>query len=214
MPVKAEVLEQLGESALILPDLINRGLAANDRIKYLLTLLQSARDHAEHPGRLAPSLHAEREASGVDDASFDAVIAGSVRDADLGLSIPQASHLHTLIVDDIRRMLEPLEAASTSEAGEPGLYQTLSQRFDRLLGSLPSPEADRVTPAYVDALTRVTRNEGDGVHMLLMDLHRELNRLQTSIASESVDGAHVYGMLTQTGRSWPPSWPASTQLRP
>ena len=192
--MKGEVLEQLGESALILPDLINRGLAANDRIKYFLTLLQSARDHAEHPERAAPSLQAEREASRVDDVSFDAVIAGSSRDGEQRLHIPGATRLHTLIADDIRRMLEPLKAGwgSAPDAGEPGPYQTLSQRFDRLLDSLSPPEADRVSPAYVDALTRATREAGDGVHALLMDLHRELNRLQARIASESVDGAQVY----------------------
>jgi hypothetical protein len=39
---KLEVIEQLGETGLLLPELINRGLAANDRLKYYLTLLQAA----------------------------------------------------------------------------------------------------------------------------------------------------------------------------
>jgi hypothetical protein len=32
------------------------------------------------------------------------------------------------------------------------------------------------------------------MHLLLMDLHRELNRLQISLAEESLDGARVYGI--------------------
>ena len=194
MPAKTEVLEELGESALILPALINRGLAANDRIKYFLTLLQSARDHAEHPDRASPSLQTEREASGVDDVAFDTVVAGSTRDGEQRLHIPHASRIHTLIVDDIRQMLEPLKAASMPEADQPDQSDTWSQRLDRLLAVMSPPETDHVPVGYVDALSRTDREAGDGVHLLLMDLHRELNRLQARIASESVDGAQAYGI--------------------
>ena len=145
MPAKAEVLEQLGEVALILPALINRGLAANDRIKYFLTLLQSARDHAEHPDRASPSLQTEREASGVDDVTFDEVVAGSTRDGEQRLRIPHASRIHTLIVDDIRQMLAPLKATSVPGAGEPDQSEPWSQRLDRLLGVMSPPETDHVT---------------------------------------------------------------------
>ena len=116
MPAKAEVLEQLGEAALILPDLISRSLASNDRIKYLLALLQTAREHAEHPERAVPSLQTEREASGVDEVSLDAVVAGSSREGEEWLHIPHARHIHTLIVDDMRQMLQPLRAASARES--------------------------------------------------------------------------------------------------
>ena len=167
-------------------------MAANDRIKYFLTLLQSARDHAEHPDRAAPSLQTEREASGVDDVTFDEVVAGSTRDGEQRLHIPHASRIHTLIVDDIRQMLAPLKATSAPEAGEPDQSEPWSQRLDRLLGVMSPPETDHVPAGYVDALTRADREAGDGVHVLLMDLHRELNRLQARIASESVDGAFAY----------------------
>jgi hypothetical protein len=36
MPAKTAILEELGERALLLPRLIERGLAANDRAKFFL----------------------------------------------------------------------------------------------------------------------------------------------------------------------------------
>ena len=41
MPTKVAIIEQIGEKGLLLPELVNRGLAANDRLKYYLTLLQN-----------------------------------------------------------------------------------------------------------------------------------------------------------------------------
>ena len=64
MPAKIDILENLGETALLLPQLINQALTANDRVKYWLTLFQSARDHADHPTMDVPSLQREREAAG------------------------------------------------------------------------------------------------------------------------------------------------------
>jgi pyruvate, orthophosphate dikinase len=194
MTAKTDVLEQLGETALILPDLLNQALAANDRIKYCLTLLQSAREHADHPDRAAPSLQAEREASGVDDLSLDAVAAGSTLERDHQLHIPHATRVHALIVDNLRQMLKPLAAISAGDTREPVRDDRWHRRLEQLLTSLPALEADRVPGDYVEILTRADRKAGDSLHLLLMDLHRELNRLQVDIAEESVDGATVYGI--------------------
>jgi hypothetical protein len=119
MSAKSDVLEQLGDTALILPELINRALAANDRVKYYLTLLQSARDHAAHANAAPLSLRVEREASGVDDASLDAVVAGSTREDEHRLRIPHAGMIHERIVDGIRQMLEPFNSALGVTGGAP-----------------------------------------------------------------------------------------------
>ena len=42
MPAKTDILENLGETALLLPRLINQALTANDRVKYLVDPVQSA----------------------------------------------------------------------------------------------------------------------------------------------------------------------------
>ena len=47
--MKSEIIEQLGQSDLLLPALVAEGLAANDRVKIRLSLLQAAARHARDP---------------------------------------------------------------------------------------------------------------------------------------------------------------------
>jgi hypothetical protein len=49
---------------LFLPELINRGLMARDKLKYYVSLLQAAHVYAQSPHHPAPTLRGEREASG------------------------------------------------------------------------------------------------------------------------------------------------------
>jgi uncharacterized protein Yka (UPF0111/DUF47 family) len=188
MPSKISILDDLGETALLLPQLISRALAANDRIKYVLTLFQHARDHAIHPNQTASSLHLERKASGVEDASLDTVVSSSVLEAGDLLRMPQSARLHAGLLDDIQAMLAPLKAAASSE------YDGYRHRLDRLMAVAPSLETDRLPVAYVDAITQGRRGQEDSLHLLVMDVHRELNRLQQSISNETVDGASVYSI--------------------
>jgi uncharacterized protein Yka (UPF0111/DUF47 family) len=191
MPVKTDVLNQLGETELVLPDLVNRALVANDQVKYYLTLLQAARDRAVHPDLAASSLRAEREASGVDDASLDTVVADSVRDGDQ-LHVPRSSVIHARIVTGIRQMLEPITIAALADETSP--HDAWNRRLEGILRGLAPPEGDRIPAAYVDIVSRANRDAGDSLHLLVMDLHRELNRLQAGMTMESLDGAKVYGL--------------------
>lgn len=63
---------------MLLPDLVSPALSANDRVKYLLTLLQSARAAADGDANV-PDLHEDRVASGVSDLALDRVVAGDKR---------------------------------------------------------------------------------------------------------------------------------------
>lgn len=190
MTTKAGVIEQLGEDALLLPDALNAGLAANDRLKFLLTLLQAAKGHAQHPERPCSTLRLEREASGVGDASFDEVISAShLAGPDL-LVVPSAGRLRRMLFDDLAAMLRPLRVAQ----GESGALTLLySGRLRALSTRLASWSDDALPIGDVDVLTRPADDE-DTVHQLVMDLHRELNHLQASIARESIDGAKAYGL--------------------
>ena len=49
MTSKAEIVERLGERAVLLPSLIGDALTANDLIKLRLSLLQEAALHAQAP---------------------------------------------------------------------------------------------------------------------------------------------------------------------
>ena len=85
---KGEVLEELGHADLVLPALVGRGLEANDRAKYFLSLLQAARAHADRPDRADSALREERLGAGVTDASLDRVVPGTVRLRDTGPALP------------------------------------------------------------------------------------------------------------------------------
>jgi hypothetical protein len=174
--------------------LINQALTANDRAKYLLTLFQSARDHADHPQNDIPSLQREREAAGVDDASLDSVVTASHREDNDIVVVPQAAQIHAGVLDGLREMLEPLKVAATSDTTAMPTYEAYQQRLDRLVASAPSFDHDRVPREYIDAITHGRHDEDDGLHVLVMDLHQSLNRLHRSVASETIDGANVYGI--------------------
>ncbi len=47
--MKSQIIEELGESDVLLPSLIAEGLRANDRIKVRLSVLQAAGRHARAP---------------------------------------------------------------------------------------------------------------------------------------------------------------------
>jgi hypothetical protein len=47
MAYKSQIVTDLGVYELLIPRLINDALLANDRVKYFLSLLQVAKEHAE-----------------------------------------------------------------------------------------------------------------------------------------------------------------------
>src|SRR3974377_2251013 len=77
MTTKTEVVERLGEKAVLLPSLIGDALAANDRIKLRLSLLQEAAARARTPDREPRSFRAERQAAHLDAPDFDSLVAGA-----------------------------------------------------------------------------------------------------------------------------------------
>jgi len=56
MVAKSEIIDELGQSDLLLPERIAASLTANDRAKYYFALIQMARENAERPIVPAPDL--------------------------------------------------------------------------------------------------------------------------------------------------------------
>lgn len=185
MASKSRIIDILGERTLLLPEKVNRGLAANDRVKYLFTLLQCAKRRADDPDALLSELRTERQAAGVSDEYLDGVVAGSCRNADGSYVVPQASRLHELIEQSIDEMLEPVLLTGEGAAA--------AERFEKLRGG-NRPVGDRVPPVYFSATTHAQPEHGDSLHLLVMDLHKRLNALQVTLARESIDGALVYAI--------------------
>jgi hypothetical protein len=77
MPAKTQIVEFLGDKALVLPSLLDAAIIGNERAKYVLSLLQMAASYAEHPQEEGtPSLRSDREACGIADARFDRSVRG------------------------------------------------------------------------------------------------------------------------------------------
>ncbi|WP_374545210.1 hypothetical protein [Rhodoblastus sp.] len=188
MVVKTEIVESLGEGAVLLPALIASALAANDRLKIRLTLLQEASAHAADPGRPALPLESERRAVGLDEPAFDAVVSGA-RPLDRETFVaPGAGLLAVGLAEDLKAMAAPIAAAGGADAPK------FKARLDARLAALPRFEGDRVGYSQVAALGSAQREAGDSAHLLVMDLHRAINRLAAETAVEQVDGAHCAGL--------------------
>jgi hypothetical protein len=192
---KARMIGELGEQELLLPALVNEALAANDRAKYLMTLLQVARERADHPDREATDLKQERLASGVADGELDRVVEGSRKEDPNAYSIPGARRIHEKLVGDVRRMMVPLRAEDgpVPHNGEQRVA-AYEERVRLLLSQASPPEEDQIAGDYIDRLTSGQRDAGDSLHLVVMDLHKELNRLQQRLATQTIDGAQVYGV--------------------
>ncbi|MCU0632287.1 MAG: hypothetical protein MUC66_04845 [Methanolinea sp.] len=186
MPVKKEIIEELGEEGLILPALVNSALAANDRIKYYFTLLQTAQARAENPHADFSSLRVERESAGIENPLYDRVVAESevLRE---GIShIPHASRILEEIKNSLMEMATPLLSRDNADA------VALEERLRLLEKGIPPGEGDIVEKKVIEAITSAHQGDGDTIHILVMDMHRALNQLQGELASESIDGAMTY----------------------
>jgi hypothetical protein len=187
MITKQRIVAAIGEATLSLPALVEAALAANDRLKYRLTLLQFARRHADAPGGEPPRLVAERVQAGIADASLDDLPGCCSRRDDGAYRLPGLHAVLGAIDADLRAMLAPLQAAAADGA------DAFAERAGRLLAPLADHD-DEFTPAELRAWTHGERGRDDGVHVLVMDLHRALTALQASIATEIVDGASTYAL--------------------
>jgi uncharacterized protein Yka (UPF0111/DUF47 family) len=183
---KAKIVKSLGESKLALPGLVNEALAANDRAKYLFTLLQSAKGHADNPAAERSSLVAERAQAGIEDESLDAVVAQSAKVKRGGYRIPGAARIVQAAFGDVEHMLEPLVAERDAEAA------SFVARLEQLALKKPIGTDDVLPERAIETIVSGRRENGDSLHLLVMDMHKALNRLQVRISSEVIDGASVY----------------------
>jgi len=192
--MKAGILEQIGQRSLLLPELINQGLAAHDRLKYYLTLLQTAYRHAGAHGAQVPDLRNEREAAGVFDQSLDYVVGNSRMVSPAVVHIPGAAAILERIFADARQMLSPLETSAAMHGELTERAAIYTRRLNEQIARAPSATDDQITSHVLETFTRLTSNGHDTINQIVMDLHWELNRLQASINVETLDGAHVYGL--------------------
>ena len=184
MSSKGQILERLGEHAVLLPELIGAGLAANDRAKLRLTMLQEALAHAQNPAAPLRDLATELRKAGLDDARFDSAVPGAQAVGTGRFAIPGSRLLIAGLFDDLETMRTPLAALPAG--------QEFAARLGALRQAAPRAGDDIVAASEISALSKARRGNGDSVHLLIMDLHKALNRLAAESAVETIAGARVY----------------------
>jgi uncharacterized protein Yka (UPF0111/DUF47 family) len=208
---KAQIIRELGMKELLLPKLISDALEANDRVKYFFSLLQSAKYHADKSQMEFLNLRREREECGISEISFDSVVESSTVKADLQNSyyIPNVKRIVDDIVQNINQIILPLQTFSditiqrekhdssiltNSKVDQVVDYDNLHDRFKNLLARMPKIEGDVISDTIIDLIVSGEPKNGDSFHLIVMGVHKELNKLQFLIYQESIDGARVYGI--------------------
>lgn len=192
MPLKDKILITLGENTIILPEAVNSGLVANDKIKYFLTLLQSAKIKAATNQPFKTNLRIERENAGINNVIYDNVIEESFEIKENTFYIPGLVNILKEIFVCIEEMIKPLYFIKKEEK-----YESYNNRLKKLIDSIEVVEKNTISINSIEILTSGQREKGDSIHLLVMDLHQELNNLLASLSLESIDGAKVFGLHSE-----------------
>jgi uncharacterized protein Yka (UPF0111/DUF47 family) len=186
--MKSEIIQELGQTDLVLPARVNNGLAANDRVKAWLSVLQAAACRARQPGGADFNLVGECRAAGIDAAAMEVLVNQASLASDGRIVAPGLDGLRAAIWDDVATMADAVKAGDTARG------ERTFERLAALQRSLPVEAGDSIDPAQIARLTAVSGADGDSLHRLVMDLHKMLNELAASCAEATIAGALAYGL--------------------
>jgi len=189
--MKSEIIEQLGQTDILLPSLIADGLSANDRVKIRLSVLQAAGRHARGPNRATFDLAEECRSAGLDPVAMESLVNRAHLLAGERVTAPGLSNLQTAIWDDVTTMIQAVRSGDETDGA--AALESLST-----VKAANEPDSvDTLTLAQIGALTGVFGEDGVQLHRLVMDLHKRLNGLPAANAEEVLAGAHVYRLLPE-----------------
>jgi len=189
--MKSEIIEQLGQTDLLLPSRIAEGLAANNRVKARLSVLQAAAGRARDPHGVRFDLGEECRAAEIDPVAMETLVNRASLPAEGRMTAPGLGSLRAAIWDDVTTMARAVKAGDAA-SGDRAL-----ERLAALAGAAPLDSRDEVELAQIARLTAISGADGDSLHRLVVDLHKMLNGLAASHAEQVIAGAHVYGLLPQ-----------------
>ena len=184
---KESAVASLGQSTLLLPAWIKAALQANDRLKLYLSVLQSAAQRVAHPATNSVDWTREithlklNQATWLKDVSATAYLQGQT------LIVPQLTLWLDALAADLGIMARPV--CDLAEHKHPAL----AARRDFWLKKIEAlNEEEGLNPQALNDLTHGNRQGSDSFHLLVMDLHKQLNAMAIAVATEDVDGAHVW----------------------
>jgi uncharacterized protein Yka (UPF0111/DUF47 family) len=186
--MKSQIIERLGQTDILLPALIAEGLSANNRAKARLSVLQAAAGHARDPQGVRFDLAEECQGAGIDAGAMEKLVDGASLIASERVTAPGLGALSAAALEDVATM------ARAVKAGDGGQGEAALGRLSVLKAQ--APQDDTLALAQISRLTGLTGGS-DSLHRLVMDLHKELNRLSAAHAEEVLAGAHVYGLAPE-----------------
>lgn len=195
MTVKTKAVELLGEAELMLPAQLAEALGGNDRAKVLFSVLQAARAHAENPHGHIPQF--EHQATGLGDLDIEEIIDQSRAVVPGTYVVPDFDRLRDRLLAAIAAMLAPLEGQAPGDRQTSGEGQTpgeFRRRYDTLAEALRRIDGQAIAATAIDQIASADRQKGDSLHLLVMDAHKAINRLQAELSEANIDGAQVYGL--------------------
>lgn len=181
---KTDAIESLGQTQLLRPAYLKTALAANDRLKFYLTTLQAAYGHAAQPDSPIPDLHREYAAARLDAPWLLALPASASLQGDV-LHEEALPRLSECLAADLRLMGRPLQ---DDDAG----HQALLARVESWCAWLQALAPGKLDAAQLKQLTSGKRGDQDSFHILVMDLHKAINKLAAALSEENLDGAHIW----------------------
>ena len=113
--MKSQIIEQLGQTDILLPSLIAEGLAANDRVKARLSVLQAAARHARDPHGARFDLTEECRAAGIDPTAMETLVNGASLIAGERITAPGLGSLGAAIWDDVATMIRAVKAGDAAD---------------------------------------------------------------------------------------------------
>ena len=189
--MKSEIITRLGETDVLLPALIAEGLAANNRVKARLSVMQAVGRHARNPNGVRFDLTEECRAARIDPMPMEALVNGATLLAGEQIAAPGLGKLECAIWDDVAAM------GRAVKAGDAANGDTLLARLSAIKTAAKLDSSDTIALVRMAKLTGLSNNNDDSLHRLVMDLHKALNQLAAAHAEERLAGAHVYGLLPE-----------------
>jgi uncharacterized protein Yka (UPF0111/DUF47 family) len=185
--LKEKAVASMGQQSLLMPAWIKAALSANDRLKLYLTLLQSAALHANSPESPLVDWGRDLAQVGLHNSGWLQALVKAAYFDDRTLIIPQLRQLLDALAADLSIMARPI-----CDGGRESDTDLVARR-DLWLQRLHALEDDEgLGHESLADLTQGNRKHGDSFHILVMDLHKQLNVMASAIATENLEGAHVW----------------------
>lgn len=185
--LKEEAVASLGQQSLLMPAWVRAALLANDRLKLYLSMLQSAAQHANSPESPLVDWGRDLAQVGLHDSGWLQDLVKTAYFDERTLIIPQLRQLLDALSTDLSIMARPL--CDSGRESAPALVA----RRELWLQRLHALEDDEgLARESLADLTQGNRKRGDSFHILVMDLHKQLNAMASEIATENLEGAHVW----------------------